>query len=70
MQQLVERRVDVDRIHAGSRNHHVAGGHVRHADHALQHLPALRTDDRVVLGVHQGLDQLGLGVWTGVEHLG
>ena len=51
-------RVDVEQVHVPRRHHHVAGGHVGHADHALEHHPRLRLDQLLLLGVGKRLHQL------------
>jgi hypothetical protein len=58
VQQLVVRGVDVEQVHVRRRHHHVAGGHVGHADHALEHHPRLRLDQLLLLGVGERLHQL------------
>jgi hypothetical protein len=47
----------------------IAGGHVGHADHTLEHQSALGVDDLVVLGLGQGLDQLIGRIGSGVDEL-
>ena len=47
------------------RHHDVAGGHVGHAQHALEHGARLGLDQLAVLGVGQRPDQLGLAVGAG-----
>ena len=68
VQQFIKRRIDVDQVHARRGHHDIASRHVGHADHAFEHFAALLADDIVVLGFHQGFDQLGFGVRAGVEH--
>ena len=68
VQQLVKRCIDIDQVHARCSHHHVACGHVGHADHALQHFAALRAYDIVVLRLYQGFNQLVFGVWPRVKH--
>jgi hypothetical protein len=70
VQDLVVRRIDVDQVHARRRDHDVAGGEVRHADHALEHDARLGVDDVVVFGVGERLDQLIAGVRAGMDELG
>ena len=69
VQQLVHGVFDVEQVHARGRQHHIAGGHVGHADHALEHQTALGVDDLVVLGLGQGLDQLIGRVGSRVDEL-
>ena len=70
VQQLVERGVDVDQVHAGGSHHHVTGRHVGHPDHALQHDTRVGTDHIVVFGLGQGFDQLVGRVRARVDELG
>jgi hypothetical protein len=70
MQQRVVRRVDVHQVHARGGNHHVAGRHVGHAQHAFEHHARFGADHLVVLGVGQGFDQLVARVGTGVDEFG
>ena len=62
--------VDVDHIHAGRRHHHIASRQVGHAQHPFEHLAALCPDHVLFLGLGQGLDQFGLGIRAGMQHLG
>jgi hypothetical protein len=57
--------IDVEQVHARCRDHHVAGGQPGHPDHALEHHPRLRSDQLLLLGVGQRLDELvaGSGSW-------
>jgi hypothetical protein len=66
-QQFVVWGIDVEQVHARRRDHHVAGAHVGHADHAFEHQPAFRLDQLALLGVGQGLDQLVSGIGAGRE---
>jgi len=70
VQKIIERRVDVDEVHAGRGHHHFARRHVRHADHTLEHDPRLGANDVVVLGLGQRFDQLFGRVRSGVDELG
>ena len=70
VQQRVERRVDVDQVHARRGDHHVAGRHVGHAQHAFEHHARLGADDVVVLGVGQRFDQLVARVGAGMDEFG
>ena len=70
VQQLFERRIDVDEVHARSGHHHIARRHVGHADHALQHHARFGADDLVVLGLGQGFDEFFRRIRPGVDELG
>ncbi|MNV19560.1 hypothetical protein D3C71_1104280 [compost metagenome] len=63
VQDLIEWIVDVDEIHAGRGDHHVASGHVGHPDDALEHHAGVGANDLVVFGFGQGFNQFigGLG---------
>ncbi|GAO26313.1 hypothetical protein ALISP_6133 [Alicycliphilus sp. B1] len=67
--ELVERRVDVQHVHARRGHHHVAGRHLGHAQHAFEHHARVGVDDLVVLRLGQGGDELGGGVGPRVEEL-
>jgi len=69
VQDLVVRRVDAEQVHARRGDHHVAGGHVGHADHALEHHARLGGDQLAVLGVGQSGDQLVGRIRAGVDEL-
>jgi hypothetical protein len=70
IEDVVVGRIDVDQVHPRRGDHHVAGGLVRHPDHALEHHARFGADDVVVFRVGQGLDQLGLRVRSGMDELG
>ena len=69
VQHLLERRVDVEQVHVAARDHDVAGGHVGHPDHALEHHPRLGLDQLLVLGVGERLDQLVARVRAGRDEV-
>ena len=69
VQDVLVGRVDVEHVHARRGHHHVAGDHVRHADHPLQHHPRLGGDELLVLGVGEGGDQLVGGIGPRVDEL-
>ena len=69
VQQLVVGRVDVEQVHPRRGDHHVAGDHVGHADHAFEHHPRLGSDDFAVLGVSERLDQLVARIGPGRHQL-
>jgi hypothetical protein len=70
MQQRVVRGVDVHQVHARRSDHHVARGHVGHAQDAFEHDARLGADHVVVFGVRQGFDQLVTGVRSGMDEFG
>jgi len=61
---------DVDQLHAGAWHHHVPGAHVRHPDHAFEHLARIGTNDLTALGITQPVDQLVGGIRSGMNELG
>ena len=67
VQQLVERRINGQQLHAGRGDHGITGSHVGHANHAFQHEATLRIDDLVVFGLCQCFDQLIGRVWPWVN---
>ena len=70
VQQAVKRIFDVQQIHPRCGHHHIASGHVGHADDAFQHEATLGIDDVVVLGLGQGFDQLVGRVGAGMDEFG
>ena len=70
VQQAVKRVFDVEQIHPRCGHHHIACGHVGHADDAFKHEAALGIDDVVVLGLGQGFDQLVGRVGAGMDEFG
>ena len=70
MQDRFVGRIDVDQVHAGGRHHRIAGRHVCHANHALEHLARFGVDDLVVFSLGQGLDQFILRVRAGMKEFG
>ena len=69
VQQLVKGGIDGQQVHARCGHHGIACRHVRHADHALEHEPALRIDDLVVFCFGQRLYEFVFGVGSGVQEL-
>ena len=67
VQQLVKGVFNVQQIHPGGCHHHIASGHVGHADHALEHQATFRIDDLVVLGLGQGGNELVSRVRAGMD---
>ena len=63
---VVQLSLDVDPVHAGGGDHHVACAHVGQTDHTFEHGAGFGADDLVVFGFCQGLDQLFGGVGTRV----
>ncbi len=66
-QQFIAGRMDVDKVHARSRNHHVSGRHFSHAKHTFEHESGFGTDDIVVLGISERLDQFSSGIRSRVD---
>ena len=68
VQQIIERGIDVEHIHAGRGHHHIPGCHARQAQHAFQHHAAFGVDDVAVFCLGQRGNQLFGRVRTGVQH--
>ena len=61
--------LDVEQVHPRRGDHHVAGDHVRHPQHAFQHEPRFGLDEVARLGVGQRADQLVARVGPGEDEV-